>query len=399
MGLCLGKAMHFENLPSNWAQRVETAITYRRELHRIPELPWCEFQTAANIRDTLTALNVGWRACAGTGTIATIGSGSGEHIALRADIDALPITEESGVPWQSQHDGCMHACGHDGHTATLMLVAAVLKQQEATLPGPVSLFFQPAEEGGHGAKRMIEDGALAGIDAIYGWHNWPALALGTGYCPDGPVFSANASFAIQISGRGGHASQPEACRDPVLAGAAIVMALQQIVSRRGAPQSPMVVSVTSFDGASNPTVIRDHVTIEGSIRAADTSVCHQMGDWIREIAEPVAAAYGTTADCAYHPRYGATVNHPAAAADVRDAITHHLGVQPEPAIAFPLMASEDFSYYLEKVPGAFFVLGNRDSDQTAPACHTANYRFNDKLIPLAAQILLQLSNASPPDLA
>ncbi len=171
----------------------------------------------------------------------------------------------------------MHACGHDGHTATLMLVAAVLKQQEATLPSKVSLFFQPAEEGGHGAKYMIEDGALENVDAIYGWHNWPALEHGTGFCPDGPIFSANASFTIHIKGQGGHASQPEACRDPLLAGAAVVMALQQIVSRRGAPQDPIVLSVTSFDAASSPTVIRDHVTIEGSMSAEDIRRYYHWG--------------------------------------------------------------------------------------------------------------------------
>ncbi len=387
--------MNGKGFQSDWQQQIETAIAMRRHLHRIPELPWNEHHTAACIRDMLTYLDIPWKACAKTGTVATLGDGSGPHIALRADIDALPIQEESGVEWQSEQVGCMHACGHDGHTATLMLVAAVLKKQEITIPGRVTLLFQPAEESGHGAKYMIEDGALDGVDEIYGWHNWPALKYGTGFCPDGPIFSANASFTIQIKGQGGHASQPEACRDPLLAGAAVVMALQQIVSRRGTPQSPMVVSVTSFDGASNPTVIRDHVTMEGSIRAADTTVCHQIGKWIADIAEPVATAYGTTATCTYHPRYGATCNHPPAAANVRHAIETCMGEQAAPSIPLPLMASEDFSYYLQKVPGAFFILGNSDSDQTSHACHTANYRFNDQLIQEAASIMLHLVGVSP----
>lgn len=393
--LCLITGMDKSGFQSDWPQQVETAIAMRRYLHRMPELPWNEHQTAAYIRETLTYLDIPWRVCAETGTVATLGSGSSKHIALRADIDALPIKEETGVEWKSEHDGCMHACGHDGHTATLMLVASVLKRQETNMPGRVSLLFQPAEEGGHGAKYMIEDGALDGVDEIYGWHNWPALEHGTGFCPDGPIFSANASFSIHIKGQGGHASQPEACRDPLLAGSAVVMALQQIVSRRGAPQDPMVVSVTSFDGASNPTVIRDHVTIEGSIRAADTNVCHQIGKWIQEIAEPVAAAYGTTATFTYKPRYAATCNHPEAAANVRQAIEQSLGEQSASPIPLPLMASEDFSYYLQKVPGAFFVLGNRSNEKYANACHTASYQFNDDLIPQAANIMLQLTGISP----
>ncbi|MDZ7642961.1 MAG: amidohydrolase [Woeseiaceae bacterium] len=216
-----------------WDECVAGAVAARHELHRHPELAWQEAATAARIRTQLDAMDIAWRSCADTGTVATLASkATGRHVALRADIDALPIAEQSGASWASEVVGCMHACGHDGHTATLLAAARWLKHHESSLPGPVTLLFQPAEEGGHGARRMIEDGALEHVDVIFGWHNWPAIPWGQAVCPDGVVMAGNGTFRIDVQGRGGHASQPEACRDPVVAASAIVLALQQVVSRR-----------------------------------------------------------------------------------------------------------------------------------------------------------------------
>ncbi|MBD3816127.1 MAG: amidohydrolase, partial [Halothiobacillus sp.] len=211
-------------MSSTWAQNIQEATALRHRLHRSPELSWQEHGTAQIIRSQLKALDIPWRACANTGTVATLApNATGRHIALRGDIDALPITEQTVVDWISQTPGVMHACGHDGHTATLMAVARWLKTNESALAGPVSLLFQPAEEGGHGARVMIEDGALDGVDWIFGWHNWPAIPFGQAVCPDGPVMAANGIFEIELTGRGGHASQPELCRDPVLAAAAVTL--------------------------------------------------------------------------------------------------------------------------------------------------------------------------------
>lgn len=376
----------------SWDAQVQAAVAFRRALHCRPELTWNEFRTAETIRAVLSDLAIPWRVCAETGTVAQVGHGAGEHIALRADIDALPITEQSGVPWASEVPGCMHACGHDGHTAALLLAASWLKQNEQSMPGKVTLLFQPAEEGGHGAKRMLEEGALEGVDTVYGWHNWPAIPFGAGACPDGPVMSANASFSLDISGTGGHASQPESCRDPLLAGAAVVQALQQIVSRRQAPQDAIVLSVTSFDCVSSPTIIRDQAHLEGSIRAPSRAVCEQIGHQIATTAEQTAAAYGTTVACAYHPRYGATINTPGPAARCRQVMQTCLGKQAtQPGLPLPLMASEDFSYYLDEKPGAFMLLGAATPTKHRAACHAANYTFNDDLLPVVARIFLNLA--------
>lgn len=378
---------------SSWDKLLEDATALRRELHQHPELPWAEHATAQRLRAQLDSLKIPWRACADTGTVATLNPGaSGHHLALRADIDALPITEDSGAEWSSSHDGCMHACGHDGHAATLMGAARWLKQHESQLPGPVTLLFQPAEEGGHGAKKMIEDGALDGVDAIFGWHNWPAIPFGQAVCPDGPVMSANGTFRIKVIGQGGHASQPELCRDPVLAAAAITLALQQVVSRRIAPQKASVVSLTSFEAASGDTVIPNQALLGGSIRLSDSSLRKPLEQAISEVAEHTAAAYGVRAEVEHIRRYDATVNHAAQAALYRQALGREFGAQWEyEQIDIPIMASEDFSYYLQQIPGAFALVGSATGTQHAWPCHSPHYDFNDALIAPMVRIYSQLA--------
>lgn len=364
-----------------WPDIIQRAKTLRRHLHSQPELGWREFDTAKRIRHELDALNISWRSCAQTGTLATLAPGAGgPHIALRGDMDALPIAECSGLPWASTREGCMHACGHDGHTATLMATAMWLKQYEAQLPGPVTLIFQPAEEGGHGAREMIKDGALLGVDCIYGWHNWPAIAFGKLICPDDIVMCGNGTFEIILHGQGGHASQPELCRDPVLAAGALVQGLQQIVSRRLPPQQATVLSVTSIEAPSGPTVIPETAKLGGSIRVADRPARDCVNGLIAEIAGQVAAAYGVTAEVNITPRYDATINHPAPAQKIRSLWCSDAGQSLDEAIAVPVMASEDFSYYLKEIPGAFALIGADDDDNHHYACHNPHYDFNDRLI-------------------
>jgi len=380
-------------MPTTWDDLVGRAVELRRELHRQPELTWQEHETAATIRTRLDALRISWRSCAETGTVATLaGGGTGRHVALRADIDALPITETSGVDWRSQRTGVMHACGHDGHTATLIAAAEWLARHEDALPGPVSLLFQPAEEGGHGAKRMIEDGALDGVDVIFGWHNWPAIPEGLAVCPDGTVMCANGSFAITIDGRGGHASQPELCRDPVLAAAAIVQSLQQIVSRRVAPQEPAVVSAVSILAESAAdTVIPDRAVIRGSTRAGSLALRGRLETAIDDIVAAIAAAHGVEARVEHTPRYAATVNHSEPADAIRAALAHELGERwCSHDTAIPIMASEDFSYYLAEIPGAFALIGAGGPEGGVP-CHNAGYDFNDRLIPVVARLYARLA--------
>lgn len=376
-----------------WVETMARAREIRHELHRRPEIAWAEHATATAVRAELDAIGIDWRACAETGTVAVLAPHArGRHLALRADLDAMPIAEATGLPYASQTPGTMHACGHDGHTATLLAAARWLHAHADSLPGPLTLLFQPAEEGGHGARRMIEEGCLDAVEAIFGWHNWPGLPAGTAACPDGPVMSANGTFEVHLQGRGGHASQPEATADPVLAAAAVTVALQQIVARRTAPHEAVVVAVTSLHAESAPTVTPEHAALGGSIRAADDDARIRVFALIEEIATATAAAHGVRADVRTTVRYGATVNHPAAAAEYRDQLRTVLGAQWSLPAPMPVLASEDFSYYLAEVPGAFALLG---SATTAPL-HSAHYDFDDGLIEPAARLLVGLAGAPDP---
>jgi len=377
---------------------VRAAVDLRRELHRAPELTWEEERTAATVRARLDALGIPWRECAKHGTVGTLAPDApGEHVALRADIDALPILEEADVEWRSETPGLMHACGHDGHTAALWAAGAWLKANEAALPGPVSLLFQPAEEGGHGAKAMIEGGALDGVDVIFGWHNWPSMPFGKAVCPDGTVMSGNGTFEIEVLGLGGHASQPELNRDPVLAAAAMTVNLQQIVSRRLAPQSAAVVSVSSIDAPSKDTITPERARIGGSIRLATPDLRQPINAAIDEIVQGTAAAYGVTATVKHIPRYEGTINDPVAAARYREALAAELGPDwRAEGVSIPIMGSEDFSYYLAERPGAFALLGAAEGDRFARACHNSRYEFNDALLGPVARLYSRLTGAPLP---
>lgn len=376
-----------------WLEIIKIATNFRHELHANPELTWHEKKTAKRIRQMLDFYNIPWRECATYGTVAKIApEKNGKNIALRADIDALALDESTGLEYASQAKGIMHACGHDGHTATLMAAALYLKSIEVSLNNPVTLLFQPAEEGGHGAKAMIEDGALDGVDEIYGWHNWPAIKFGQAVCPNGVVMAGNGMFTIEVMGVGGHSSQPEICRDPVLAGSAIVMALQQIVSRSIAPQKAAVVSVTSFEAASGFTTIPSKAVLRGSIRVWDNQMRNEIAALIMRISMDTARAYGVEAIVDFQNRYGATINHQANAQKVRNIISEVMGNECFSDIMTPIMASEDFSYYLESVPGAYALIGSDDGElKHTKACHNVEYDFNDRLIEPASKMLCRLA--------
>jgi len=378
----------------------------RRDLHRAPELTWEECETAEWIRKQLTGMEIPWRAFAETGTVATLTpeGDPGPHRAFRADMDALPIQEQTGVPYASQIDGKMHACGHDGHMAALLGTAHWFNQHLSELPGPVSFVFQPAEEGGHGARRMLEEGALEGVDEIYGWHNWPALPLGKALCPDGTVMSGNGTFRITVSGEGGHASQPEEARDPVLAAAAITLNVQQIVSRRLPPQANAVLSVTSVDGRSSTTIIPAQVVLEGSFRFSEPSLQSCLVAHLTEISQNTAASYGVHADVEIFPRYGATVNHADSAARYREALEEEFGNEfDHTEVWTPLMASEDFSYYLKSVPGAFAIIGMSETTPDGETefrtpCHSSTYQFNDRVLLHVVRVFSRLAGIPGPQI-
>lgn len=380
-----------------WNELIQQAINIRRELHKIPEPCWQEVATSAEIAKILNHYSIYWRSCAKTGIVAQVGKEQGgEHLALRADMDGLELDEQTDIPWKSGKEGCMHGCGHDGHMATLLAAAAWLKKNEAALPGPVSFLFQPAEEGGYGAKEMIADGALEGVDAIFGWHNWPTIPFGKAVCAAGPLMAANGSFKIVIKGSGGHASQPECCRDPILAAAAVTLGLQQIVSRRISPQQAGVVSVTSIAGRSGETSIPDQAVLAGSVRAENTSQLQLIGELIETASQSIAAGYNTVAEVEFTYRYPAVINTAGEARRMGDILVEVFGLGALQAnTRLPLMASEDFSYYLEEVPGAFAIVGAGDGGIFSIPCHNSRYIFNDKLIEPMVRVMLRIAGLSP----
>lgn len=377
----------------DWQENVAQTIGFRRKLHGIPELRWQEEQTVSFIKEQLTCAGIAWRSCAQTGVVAYLAQGlRGRKLGFRADMDGLALNERSDAAWTSKHHGIMHGCGHDGHMAALLGAALWMKQHEEDLTGPVTLLFQPAEEGGHGAREMILDGALETIDVIYGWHNWPAIPFGKAVCPSGPVMAANGSFHITLAGRGGHASQPELCRDPVLAAAALTVDLQQIVSRRLAPQDAAVVSVTSINAPSGETTIPDTAVLGGTVRGGTTELVQKIGLWIENITASTAAAYDVGYEVSISPRYPATVNNAEAAKNMSSVLMDILGNEWCCSdIAVPLMASEDFSYYLEKIPGAFALVGAGDNGAFSVPCHNVRYDFNDGLLEPMMKVFLRLA--------
>jgi hippurate hydrolase len=241
---------------------------------------------------------------------------------------------------------------------------------------------------------MIEEGSIDSVDAIYGWHNWPALPFGQAVCPDGSVMAGNGTFRITVTGKGGHASQPEMCRDPVAAASAIVLTLQQIVSRRLPPQQAVVVSVTSFVAPSAETVTPSQAVLAGNIRIADNEMRDIVNNLITQIATDTALAWGVKADVEIFPRYGATVNDPDEAERFRQILCREFGEEWENrSIAIPVMASEDFHYYLKQIPGAFALIGSGGD----AALHSPYYDFNDALIEPVASLLIELANGTVPE--
>ncbi|MEO8084429.1 MAG: amidohydrolase [Ardenticatenales bacterium] len=375
----------------------------RRDLHAHPELGYAEHRTSATVRAWLDGLDVPYRAglAGGTGVAAHLPAGTAEGnarpaVALRADMDALPIAEATGLDYASRSAGVMHACGHDGHTAILLGAAKIL----ASLPDrpqPVTFLFQPAEEGGAGGKRMVEDGALAPGDGgtarvVYGLHGWPDVAVGHVATRVGALMAACSRFDIAVTGQGGHAAQPERTRDPVLAAAHVVTALQSVVGRNVAPGDAAVVTVASIHGGSAFNLVPDEVALTGTIRAFDDAVIGRLMERIDAIAPGVAAALGCSATVRWGDVYPATVNDPAATARLASIVRAALGPDRVDDAFPPTTTAEDFAYYGHEAPACFFFLGVRDPNAAAwPQLHQADYDFNDDAIAWGVELMVRLA--------
>jgi len=365
-------------------------VAIRRELHQYPELGYQETRTSALIRKKLDEIGVPYRhPFAETGVVATLGNGNGPCIALRADIDALPIDEEADVPFRSKTPGKMHACGHDCHTAMLLGAAKLLKARESQLHGTVKLFFQPAEEGGAGGKRMCDEGVLESpkVQQIFGLHVWPMLPTGTIGSRAGTFLASAGGLEIVVSGKGGHAAMPHRAIDPVTTAAQIVVVLQTIVAREIDPLDAGVVSITTIHAGEAYNVIPPEVKMSGTIRSLTAGGMKYLQDRVRAVCEQVAAAQRCTATVSFPGHdYPPTVNDAALWEFTQGIGAELVGRENVHEIA-PNMGGEDFAYYAERVPGCFVGLGIQNPTVgSIYSVHHPKFKMDESVLPIGTAL-------------
>jgi len=377
-------------------------IEFRHDIHAHPELGYEEDRTRDKICEALTAAGIEYKTgfAGGTGTIAHIPGCADTAIALRADIDALPIEELTGLPYASTHPGKMHACGHDGHTTVLLGAARVLKRlsDECALPNPVTFVFQPAEEGGGGGEKMCAEGCLDGsvvgppARAMFGLHGWPSLPLGVVSSKPGPMLAAADHFTITITGIGGHAAMPHTTIDPIAASAAIIQSLQHVVARRVDPVMGGVISVTSIHSGTTFNIIPTKTVLQGTLRALFSEAQEILKAGLFELVEGVATAHGCTAEIDYVVGYPVTSNDSGAMAEYQSVADDLIGPSKAPLFELPCMGAEDFSYYGQHVPACFFALGLIPTGQDAmPSVHHPCFDFNDDAIGIGMRMFIGLA--------
>ncbi len=368
-------------------------LATRHHLHRFPEIGLSEFKTSDYVAEQLTALGYEvTRGLAKTGVVATLRNGSSERsIGIRADFDALPILEETGLPYASEIPGVMHACGHDGHTAMLLGAAKILAERR-NFDGVIHLIFQPAEENFGGARIMIEAGLFDRFpcDAVFALHNDPDIPFGHFALREGPIMAAVDECKITVNGRGGHGAEPQSTADPIVCGASIVMALQTIVSRNIHPLDPTVITVGGFHAGAASTVIPERAEMVLSIRSFDPDVRDQLERRIRAVAEGQAASYGMGVAIDYQRGYDPTINHKDETDFVRDLAVSFAGQDKVYDLPRPMMGSEDFAYMLAKRPGTYFFLGTQRTPDDPPL-HHPRYDFNDDILPVGTTFWVELA--------
>jgi amidohydrolase len=368
---------------------------WRRHLHENPELMYDVHETSRFAAEKLREFGCD-SVETGIGKTGVVGIIRGRHgdgpvIGLRADMDALPIVESSGKAWASKTPGKMHACGHDGHTAMLLGASQYLAETR-NFKGTIAVIFQPAEEGGAGALAMIDDGLMERfrISEVYGMHNAPGLPIGQFATRKGSIMAATNEFEITVTGRGGHAAKPQTTVDPVVISAHIILALQSIVSRETDPLNALVVSVTQLNGGDASNVIPDVIKLGGTVRTLVPEIREFAQRRLTEIVESTAAVFGGKAEVIYHQGYPVTFNHEREtefAVGVAQTIVGNAAVTTDMP---PVMGAEDFSYMLEKRPGAFVFIGNGDS----AGLHNSAYDFNDDAIPYGISYWVSLAETA-----
>ncbi|MEC5218282.1 amidohydrolase [Actimicrobium sp. GrIS 1.19] len=376
----------------------------RRTIHAHPELCYEEQHTSDLVAQKLTEWDIPvLRDMGVTGVVGIIRRGTGSNaIGLRADMDALPVQELNSFPHKSQHDGKMHACGHDGHTAMLLGAAHYLAKY-GRFDGTVYVIFQPAEEGGAGAKRMIEDGLFerCPMQSVYGMHNWPGAPVGTFGVTPGPMMASSNEFKLVIHGKGSHAAQPHKGIDPVMVAVQIAQAWQTIISRNKNPLDAGVLSITQIHAGSTTNVIADEASLIGTVRTFSTAVLDLIEQRMRDIATHTAAAFEAQVSFAFKRNYPPLINHAEQTAFAVGVLRDIVGASNVNATVEPTMGAEDFAFMLQEKPGCYVFIGNgegehRDMGHGLGPCnlHNPSYDFNDALLPIGATYWVRLAEAA-----
>jgi len=375
-----------------------SAVEMRRDLHRHPELGFAEHRTAGIVATHLRALGIDvHEGIATTGVIGVLrGARPGRTIMLRADMDALPMPEESEHDYRSQNDGITHACGHDGHVAILAAAATLLAARRHDIAGTIVFCFQPAEEGGGGAKRMVDEGVLErfGVERAYGLHLTSLLPVGVTAFRAGPLMASADNIDLTIRGRGGHASLPHTAVDPIFTASSVVVGLQQIVSRHIDPVEPAVISVCSLHAGTTYNVIPGEAKMKGTVRTFNEGVRAQMPERIRQVVAGTCDAAGATFDLTYTQGFPVTANDAEQTAYVRDLAAKTIGearVVPSP----PVMGSEDFSYFAQRVPACFYFLGGCSGDSTSYPNHHGKFDIDERALETGIALTVALALDAP----
>lgn len=375
----------------------------RRDIHAHPELCFEEHRTAELVAQKLHAWGIPMiRGLGGTGVVGIVKNGTSERaIGLRADMDALPMQEINTFEHTSRHAGKMHACGHDGHTA-MLLGAALYLSKHKNFDGTVYLIFQPAEEGGGGARRMMDNGLFeqCPMEAVFGMHNWPGAAVGTFGVTSGPMMASSNEFEVVVRGKGAHAAQPHKGIDPIMAAIQIAQSWQTIVSRNASPLESVVLSVTQIHSGSATNVIPDEATLIGTVRCFSDAMIDLVERRMQTIAQHVAAAFDATVDFEFKRNYPPLVNHPKETAFAADVMRAIVGAENVDQQVEPTMGAEDFAYFLQAKPGCYVFIGNgdgahREMGHGLGPCnlHNPSYDFNDDLLPIGATYWVRLAEA------
>lgn len=380
-----------ETIKKDILQYKEELTALRRKLHSEPELSWEEYNTTNFVCDYLDQLGISYRRAEPTGVIATIHGGKpGKTVALRGDMDALSVEElNQDLPYASKYPGKMHACGHDAHTAMLLIAAKVLNERKADLPGNVRLLFQPAEEVAEGAKAFVKQGAVDDVDNVFGIHIWSQMPTGTVSCTPGPSFASADLFSVTFKGKGGHGALPHACVDTAIVASSFVMNVQSIVSRTIDTQQPAVVTIGKMDVGTRFNVIAENAVIEGTVRCFDPEVRDHIESQLQHYADQVAALYGATAKLEYTRGTQAVINEEESAKLAQNIVHEAFG---ENALYHekPTMGGEDFSDYFEKAPGCFALVGSGNPEKdTEWAHHHGKFNIDEDALVVGAELYAQ----------